>query len=87
MDNTFIETITNYNLYDVGSVGDPYTWINNQLGNDFIQAKLDGVLVYNKWLENYHNYVNYHLLRYACDHNPILFCFSHRNVCRIKEYK
>lgn len=45
--NLFINAISLCNLNDIGYTSNMFTWADNYLGNNFIQAKLDIFLVSN----------------------------------------
>ena len=47
--NLFRDTLQNYNLSDLGYVGDPYTWCNKHDGEHNIKARLDRCVATSDW--------------------------------------
>jgi endonuclease/exonuclease/phosphatase family metal-dependent hydrolase len=70
--NLFRDTLQNYNLSDLGYVGDPYTWCNKQDGEHNIKARLDRCVATPDWLFSFPSASVTNLIRYASDHMPIL---------------
>jgi ribonuclease HI len=70
--NLFRDTLQNYNLSDLGYVGDPYTWCNKQDGEHNIKARLDRCVATPDWLFSFPSASVTNLVRYASDHMPIL---------------
>ncbi|KAJ0975885.1 hypothetical protein J5N97_017850 [Dioscorea zingiberensis] len=77
----FNDFITDNQLFDLGFIGSPFTWCNNQLGLTRRWARLDRVLANNSWLTKFDSYFNKHLSRTASDHSPLFLnarFFSHQ---------
>ncbi|XP_057779959.1 uncharacterized protein LOC130998561 [Salvia miltiorrhiza] len=70
--NTFRSTVDACGLVDLGFVGDPYTWTNNQKGKDHILERLDRCFGNEAWMETFPGYMVSYLLRKSSDHRPLL---------------
>ncbi|KAJ0960519.1 hypothetical protein J5N97_001609 [Dioscorea zingiberensis] len=68
----FNEFINVNHLFDLGYIGSPFTWCNNQLGLARRWARLDRFLANNDWVSKFDSYFNKHLPRTASDHSPLL---------------
>ncbi|KAJ0969863.1 hypothetical protein J5N97_022740 [Dioscorea zingiberensis] len=68
----FSDFINENQLFDLGFIGSPFTWCNNQIGLARRWARLDRVLANNEWLSSFDSYFNRHLSRTASDHSPML---------------
>ncbi|KAJ0963753.1 hypothetical protein J5N97_028875 [Dioscorea zingiberensis] len=87
----FSEFVTVNQLFDLGFIGTPFTWCNNQLGLARRWVRLDRVLANSSWFTNFDSYFNKHLLRTASDHFPMILTakyFSHQKhrVFRFDNY-
>lgn len=68
----FLNLMDQMGYIDLGFRGDPFTWTNNQQGQDNIQERLDRAIANQYWrTANPHAGVT-HLPRIASDHAPIL---------------
>ncbi|KAJ0967159.1 hypothetical protein J5N97_024076 [Dioscorea zingiberensis] len=68
----FNEFINDNHLFDLGFIGSPFTWCNNQLGLAKRWARLDRFLANNDWVSKFDSYFNKYLPRTASDHSPLL---------------
>ncbi|XP_057791179.1 uncharacterized protein LOC131008309 [Salvia miltiorrhiza] len=68
----FRETIETCGLLDLGFVGEPFTWTNNQRGEDNIMERLDRIFGSEGWIAAFPGFEVSHLLRKSSDHCPIL---------------
>ncbi|KAJ0972477.1 hypothetical protein J5N97_020436 [Dioscorea zingiberensis] len=87
----FNQFISDNHLFDLGFIGSPYTWCNNQLGLARRWARLDRILANNDWLTKFDSYFVKHLPRTASDHSPLLLTakfYSHQRqrVFRFDNY-
>lgn len=64
--------INNFGLIDLGYQGDPFTWSNRQVGENFILERLDRALCNQQWLINNHTATINHLPRISSDNAPLL---------------
>jgi hypothetical protein len=58
---------------DLGFQGAPFTWSNNQEGDNHIKERLDRFCATPSWITRF---TNHHLLSYNSDHSPILLVFG-----------
>ncbi|XP_072951741.1 uncharacterized protein [Typha angustifolia] len=64
--------VENTGLCDLGYVGIPFTWCNNQVGANRIWVKLDWMLANARWMGDHSHCTVFHLDRSASDHAPLL---------------
>ncbi|KAJ0968806.1 hypothetical protein J5N97_021683 [Dioscorea zingiberensis] len=83
----FNEFINENQLFDLGFLGTPYTWCNNQLGLARRWARLDRVLANNEWFSKFNTYYNKHLPRTASDHSPLLLSAVHFSQHKHKVFR
>ncbi|XP_057792367.1 uncharacterized protein LOC131009155 [Salvia miltiorrhiza] len=63
-------------LSDLGYIGEPFTWNNNQKDDANIMERLDRVLGSESWILSFHGFEVSHLLRKSSDHCPLLLCLE-----------
>ncbi|XP_057790784.1 uncharacterized protein LOC131007889 [Salvia miltiorrhiza] len=68
----FRDVVDSCGLQDLGFSGDPFTWSNNQRGEDHITERLDRFFGNEAWIECFPGYVVTHLTRKSSDHCPVL---------------
>lgn len=69
--NAFREAIAEYGLEDLGYKGSDFTWQNGQIGDGYIQERLDRCLANEKWRECFPDFQVEHMARIELDHCPI----------------
>ena len=75
-------------LEDLHFQGHPYTWTNNQRGDDNLQERLDRFLANEQWKEVYGSSYVIHLEKRRSDHLPILLSMrTSMNEGQKKRYK
>jgi hypothetical protein len=67
----FADFVHSNGLFDLGYVGNPYTWCNRRQGLNVIKERLDRGLASRDWLHLFPNALVQHLPAAASDHNPI----------------
>ncbi|XP_057789594.1 uncharacterized protein LOC131006452 [Salvia miltiorrhiza] len=72
----FRETVEVCGLHDLGFLGDPYTWTNNQKEDANIVERLDRIFGSESWMSSFPGFEVYHLLRKSSDHCPLLLCLE-----------
>ncbi|KAF7843712.1 reverse transcriptase [Senna tora] len=71
----FKDCVDTCGLFDLGYVGQKYTWCNKRDGN-LVYCRLDRFLANGEWVNSFPNSVNHHLPRIKSDHCPILLNYS-----------
>ncbi|KAJ0960132.1 hypothetical protein J5N97_002080 [Dioscorea zingiberensis] len=72
--------LVNNNLMELETIGNPFTWCNNQRGLTKIWAKLDRFFVNESWAESMVHYQVNRLSRSYSDHWPLLLdCSTQRS--------
>lgn len=70
----FRDAIDSCGLEDLNFAGHPFTWTNNQGGEQNIQERLDRCLANEQWQELFRGSFVTHLEKRRSDHLPILLC-------------
>jgi hypothetical protein len=87
----FREALSQCDLYDLGFVGKPWTFDNQQEGNKNVRVRLDRVVADYNWTNMFPNYQVRHLTSSRSDHCPILLTLdSHGTVNtlpRVRRYE
>ncbi|KAJ0960379.1 hypothetical protein J5N97_001796 [Dioscorea zingiberensis] len=74
-------------LLDLGFIGSPYTWCNNQLGLARRWARLDRFLANSDWVSKFDTYFINHLPRTASDHSPLLLTANFHSPHKHKVFR
>lgn len=75
------------NLSEVKSVGDYYTWCNNQDGADKIHSKLDRCVANIPWLTQFYEISVEIMEKNVSDHAPLMLDFLQTSVRRITPFR
>ncbi|CAN0912769.1 hypothetical protein LINGRAPRIM_LOCUS483 [Linum grandiflorum] len=70
----FHNFVFNNELIDIGCKGDPFTWTNNQQGEDLVKQRLDRALYNLAWFTHYNSAVVTHKEMIGSDHALIQLC-------------
>lgn len=67
----FSECLLHNKLSEVRTIGDHYTWCNNQASGDRIYYKIDRFIANTSWLQRFNNALGEVLPKGVSDHCPI----------------
>ncbi|KAM6590452.1 hypothetical protein CsatA_013057 [Cannabis sativa] len=67
----FLQVLSDCDLIDMEIVGHPYTWEKNRGGSNWIEVRLDRVLISSSWFQKFSNAKLYNLHHSTSDHSPI----------------
>lgn len=65
---------------DLGYVGSPFTWCNNQFDGIVIWIKLDRGVATTSWMQRFPSVRVHHILGSLSDHCPLWICSDDENV-------
>jgi hypothetical protein len=78
----FREVLSHCDLYDIGFVGNPWTFDNNQKGERNVRVRLDRAVASPAWSLLYPNHRLRHIASSRSDHCPILLSVESAENCR-----
>ncbi|XP_057775115.1 uncharacterized protein LOC130994097 [Salvia miltiorrhiza] len=81
----FRDVVEECGLSDLGFVGNPFTWNNNQVGEANIMERLDRVLGSDSWIHLFPSFEVSHLLRKSSDHCPVVLCLE--KICDERSFR
>ncbi|XP_068309911.1 uncharacterized protein [Pyrus communis] len=79
----FRNALTNYQLQDLGYVGNKFTWVTTRCGG--IKVRLDRVVASQKWMDVFPGFRVSHLKPNSSDHIPIMVEWMPKNKARFKK--
>ncbi|KAM6577279.1 hypothetical protein CsatB_029116 [Cannabis sativa] len=67
----FLQALSDCDLIDMEIIGHPYTWEKNRGGSNWIEVRLNRVLINSRWFRKFSNAKLYNRHHSTSDHSPI----------------
>ena len=83
----FRETLDFCRFQDLGFVGSPFTWCNNQFDGTVTWIRLDRGVATNPWIQMFPSTRVHHISSSFSDHSPLWICTDDENARFYRERK